>query len=135
MKKNINRIDFEFFLSQFERTEDPKWAIDIVQMISDKKISLRFREEIDPTQLKFIPNSNYANKCIICNERYEKGSSCFIRNSQGWHEACATEQDKELPYYQGVLRKRAIISNADAKDEKEFMEKVFPDDENEERYK
>jgi hypothetical protein len=40
-----------------------------------------------------------------------------------------------LPYYQGVLRKRAIISNADAKDEKEFMEKVFPDDENEERYK
>lgn len=96
-QKNKNETEYNFYFDKWEEDQSPAWAMKIVEMIRDKKIQIKAIHLTDA--LGYKPHSRYKKKCCKCNLYYLAGAPCFYRGNDGWHEECATEEDKQLPYY------------------------------------
>lgn len=96
-QKDKNETEYNFYFDQWEQSHDPEFAIKIMQMIQDKKLQVKAMHQTD--SLGYKPHSQWKMKCCKCGKYYLAGAPCFYQGKLGWHEECASEQDKQLPYY------------------------------------
>ena len=82
---------FELYCAEFKASRDPSWAVKVMEMLVDTKEARLI--PMDVLNTSWIV-SDRGSVCCKCNIRYEKGARIFLRDSQGWHTECATEDEK-----------------------------------------
>lgn len=75
---------------------DLKAAETFAKMFLDNK--LKFQTKHDD-EIRFCGASRYKSKCVRCQTYYHPGEPIFYQNSKGWHERCASDQDRTLEFY------------------------------------
>lgn len=118
-KKSEIMIKYEYWMLEWKQTNDPKAAIEIIKMIENNSLGVKVKFD---GELKFIAKSGFRNKCIICGTYYEKGDSCFLMDSKGWHVECGSQQDKQNPFYQ-----KWAASNGIAQEPFKTISKIEPE--------
>jgi hypothetical protein len=88
---------FFALLDEVEETGNPQAAIQLCQLFIDKKLATP--KSIVDNELRFYTHSKKKVKCDRCQVYYMAGDPCFAMNGKGWHEKCATEEEKKFPYY------------------------------------
>jgi hypothetical protein len=99
MATKRSKLLTKFFalLDRVEETQDTQAALELCQMFINKEVSAP--KPIKDGELRYFPKSKLRNKCCVCGKYYEKDAPCFARDGKGWHEGCASAEDKQSPYY------------------------------------
>lgn len=94
-----NKIDYDYFFSNYKRTKEPEFAIKIMDMILSGKAKVTIFED----DIKYKEVASFKNKCVKCGIYIKPGEPHFFQYNNNWHEGCATQEEKDQSsYYQHV---------------------------------
>lgn len=97
MTTKENKLEYDYCLLQYKKTGDKEWSDKIMNMIISGKAQVKVFEN----EIKFMAAARFKNKCTKCGVYIKHGEPHFYQFNKNWHEACASEEEKNsCSFYQ-----------------------------------
>lgn len=105
-QENVNLLKFRYLIAEFKVEQNPKFAIDICNMLVDGALKVSGTSKDGRTL--FIRASRYQSKCVVCGDLYVFGDPIFVKDQKAWHLKCASEDDLKHPYFAASVEKGLV---------------------------